>query len=93
MGAIPGMPGFAVAWHNQGDAALVEIVHEGHASYRVRFAWGSREASSLWEFLCEGSGLMRLAPETPGGAGTSSIPRPPWMGIVRLARIRDALGH
>lgn len=84
VGAIPGMPGFAVAWHNQGDAALVEIVQRGTPVTECGVAWGSREASGLWEFLCEGSGLMRPAPESPGGAGTSSIPRPPWMAVVRL---------
>lgn len=85
VGAIPGMPGFAVAWHGEGDAVLLEIVHEGVPVTECGLAWGPNEASSLWKFLSEGSGLMRLPAETQSGAATSSIPRPPWMGIVRLA--------
>jgi hypothetical protein len=86
-GAIPGIPGFAVAWQCRRDTALVELSHRGVPVVECGLAWGRREASSLWEFLNESAGTMRLPTKTSCKAPMPSMPRLPWIAEVLLPGI------
>lgn len=73
-GAVPGMRGFVVAWHYDGDAALIEIVHGGLPVVTCGLARGPREVA----------GPLGHSTATSIDGPAPGTPRPLWMAVVRL---------
>ena len=86
-GAVPAMPGFAVAWAYCGDAVLIEIAHRAVHVAECGLAWGPQQASSLWEFLNAAASPKRPPAKASGNGTAPSMPRRPWMAEVLLPSI------
>jgi len=86
-GAVPAMPGFAVAWAYCGDAVLIEIAYRAVHVAECGLAWGSQQASSLWEFLSAAASPKPPSANASGNGTAPSMPRCPWMAEVLLPSI------
>ena len=86
-GAVPAMPGFAVAWAYGGDAVLIEIAYRAVPVAECGLAWGPRQASGLWGFLSAAASPERPSAKASGNGTVPSMPRWPWMAEVLLPAI------
>ncbi|HXP63185.1 MAG TPA: hypothetical protein VN829_21970 [Dongiaceae bacterium] len=97
-GAVPAMPGFAVAWAYCGDAVLIQIAYRAVPVAECGLAWGPQRASSLWEFLNAAASPKPRSARASGNGSAPSMPRWPWMAEVLLPAIakrpvREGNGH